>query len=232
MELNECLFSLQDPQYKAFHSRLIPTVDPDTIIGVRVPALRKLARSLNADDKEALLASLPHQYYEENCLHGFLIQQFKDYDHCVAELNRFLPYVDNWAVCDMSAPRALGKDLHQLTSTCQDWLASGHTYTIRFAVLALMRHLLPESLEVVASICSEEYYVNMAVAWFFAEGLVKCYDTALPYLLEHRLSPWIHNKAIQKARESNRITPEQKNYLQTLRVKRPQLGRYEQSKSE
>lgn len=216
--LEERLFSLRDEKYRAFHTRLIPTVDPETVLGIRVPALRKLAGSLQEEERESLLTSLPHRYYEENCLHGFLIQQIKDYDRCVAELNRFLPYVDNWAVCDMTAPRALGKELHRLATQCRLWLASGHTYTQRFAILTMMRYLLSESLEEVAGLRSQEYYVNMAIAWFFAEGLVKHYDQTLPYLLNHRLSPWIHNKAIQKARESNRISPEQKQYLQTLRA--------------
>lgn len=217
--LEQRLFSMRDEKYRAFHTRLIPTVNPETVIGIRVPELRRLARSLREEERESLLATLPHRYYEENCLHGFLIQQIGDYDRCVAELNRFLPYVDNWAICDMTAPRALGKDLPRLAAQCRVWLASGHTYTMRFAVLALMRHLLPESLEEVAAVRSEEYYVNMAIAWFFAEGLVKSYDQTLPYLLNHRLAPWVHNKAIQKARESNRISPEHKQNLQALRVK-------------
>lgn len=217
MTLTEQLFSLQDPKYRAFHSRLIHTVHPDTIIGVRVPALRKLARSLSSAEKEALLHTLPHTYYEENCLHGFLIQQMSDFDLCVAALNQFLPYVDNWATCDMTAPKILGKDPARLAAQCQIWLASGQTYTIRFAILSLMRHLLPESLETVSQIRSDEYYVNMAIAWFFAEGLVKYEAQTLPYLTSYCLSPWVHNKAIQKARESLRLTPQQKAYLQTLK---------------
>lgn len=215
--LTEQLFSLQDPQYRAFHSRLIPTVNPDTIIGVRVPALRKLARTLPPDEQKSFLHTLPHTYYEENCLHGFLIQQISDFDRCVAALNQFLPYVDNWATCDMTAPKVLGTAPARLAAQCQIWLSSGQTYTIRFAVLTLMRHLLPESLETVSQIRSDEYYVNMAIAWFFAEGLVQYEAQTLPYLTSHRLAPWVHNKAIQKARESLRLTPQQKAYLQTLK---------------
>lgn len=216
MELEKTLRSLQDPDYRAFHIRLIPTVDPQTVLGVRVPELRKLTRRLDEPDKEALLQDLPHRYYEENCLHGFLIEQIRDFDRCVQALNQFLPYVDNWAVCDMTSPKVLKTNLPKLKAQCQLWISSGHTYTIRFAILALMRYLLPESLAEVSQIRSEEYYVNMALAWFFAEGLVQHNKLTLPYLLEHRLDPWVHKKAIQKARESFRISPEQKKYLKSL----------------
>lgn len=216
MELEETLRSLQDPDYRAFHIRLIPTVDPQTVLGVRVPELRKLARRLDEPCKEALFQGLPHRYYEEYCLHGFLIEPIHDFDRCVQALDRFLPYVDNWAVCDMTSPKALKTNLPELKAQCRIWLSSGHTYTVRFAILALMRYLLPESLMEVSQIRSKEYYVNMALAWFFAEGLIRHYSMTLPYFLEHRLDPWVHKKAIQKARESFRISPEQKQYLKSL----------------
>ena len=222
MNLQEQLFSLQDLNYRDFHSRLVPTVDPERIIGVRVPALRKLTRSLDRESQQRILSSLPHFYYEENCLHGFLIEQIRDYDGCVAALNEFLPHVYNWATCDMTSPKALGTNLSRLWTQCQVWIASDHIYTIRFGILSLRRHCLDDSfreeaLELVADLRSEEYYVNMARAWYFAEALAKQYDAALPYLLNHRLDPWTHNKAIQKARESYRISPEQKAYLKTIK---------------
>ena len=223
MNLQEELFALQDPAYKAFHSRLIPTVDPDTIIGVRVPALRKLTKAFSKEPEAAeFLKNLPHAYYEENCLHGFLLEQIRDYDRCVAELNRFLPYVDNWATCDMMSPKALKQDLPALLDQASIWLGSAHTYSIRFGILCLMRHYLdqafrPEGLEMVSVIRSNEYYVNMSAAWFFAEALAKQYSSAVTYLEENKLSLWVHNKAIQKARESDRISPEQKACLKTLK---------------
>lgn len=225
MNLQERLFALQDPGYRTFHSRLIPTVDPGTVIGVRVPDLRKLAKELSkSSDREPFFRQLPHRYYEENCLHGFLIEMIRDFDSCIAELERFLPYVDNWATCDLMSPKILGSDPVRLLPVLQRWILSDHPYTIRFGLLCLMRHFLDQAfradyLDWVASLRSEEYYVNMMIAWFFAEALVKQYDAALPVLLEHRLSVWTHNKAIQKARESFRISPEQKAYLNTLKRK-------------
>ena len=229
MTLHDQLFALQDLEYRAFHSRLMPTVDPETIIGVRTPELRKLARGFAREpEAAAFLQTLPHRYYEENNLHGFLIETIKDFDQCIGALDAFLPYVDNWATCDLMSPKVLKQDLPRLLTHIRRWMASGHVYTIRFGMEMLMRYYLdeafrPEYLDWVAAVHSEEYYVNMMIAWFFAEALAKQYDAALPYLLKHRLDVWTHNKAIQKARESYRITPEQKAYLKTLK-RRPEDG--------
>lgn len=217
------LFALQDIEYKQFHSKLMPTINPDVIIGVRTPELRKLAKQLaKSTDVELFLRQLPHRYYEENNLHGFLIESIKEFDACIFALNQFLPYVDNWATCDMMAPKVLKKDLPKLYEWTKIWIASGKTYTIRFGVNMLMKYFLdeaflPEYPELVASVASEEYYVKMVVAWYFATALAKQYDVVLPYLTEHRLDVWTHNKTIQKAVESYRISPEQKVYLKTLK---------------
>ena len=219
------LFALQDLEYKQFHSKLMPTINPDVIIGVRTPKLRELAKQLaKSTDVELFLQQLPHRYYEENNLHGFLIESIQDFDACIFALNKFLPYVDNWATCDMMAPKVLKKDLPKLYEWTKIWIASGKTYTIRFGVNMLMKYFLdeaflPEYPELVASIASEEYYVKMVVAWYFATALAKQYDAVLPYLTEHRLDVWTHNKTIQKAVESYRISQEQKCYLKTLKRK-------------
>lgn len=200
------LFALQDIEYKQFHSKLMPTINPDVIIGVRTPELRKLAKQLaKSTDVELFLRQLPHRYYEENNLHGFLIESIKEFDACIFALNQFLPYVDNWATCDMMAPKVLKKDLPKLYEWTKIWIASGKTYTIRFGVNMLMKYFLdeaflPEYPELVASVASEEYYVKMVVAWYFATALAKQYDVVLPYLTEHRLDVWTHNKTIQKSR--------------------------------
>lgn len=221
----EKLKELQDLEYKAFHSKLMPTIHPDTIIGVRTPELRKLAKGIK-DEKEIadFFGELPHQYYEENNLHGFLIEGIKDYEKCIGELNRFLPYVDNWATCDMMTPKVFKKHLPELLDEIKVWIATKDTYTVRFAVKLLMTFYLEENYSVeysdmVAEIRSEEYYINMVVAWYFATALAKQYDSILPYFLDNRLDDWTHNKAIQKAVESYRITPEQKKYLKTLKRK-------------
>lgn len=223
--IREQLFALQDTEYKAFHSRLMPTVNPDLIIGVRTPDLRKLAKKLwKTGDTGEFMAQLPHRYYEENNLHGFFIEQIKDYDACIEALNAFLPHVDNWATCDMMSPGVLGKEKDRLTAQIRIWLASEHTYMIRFAIGMLMRHFLDEDfeetdLDTVADIKSEEYYINMMRAWYFATALAKQYDAAITFIENGRLDVWTHNKAIQKAVESYRITPEQKNYLRSLKNK-------------
>lgn len=218
------LFALQDLSYRDFQAKLIPTVDPETVIGIRTPALRKLARELaKGEDVQSFLDGLPHQYYDENNLHAFLIEQCKDFDRTVALLDAFLPYVDNWATCDLCSPKVFAKHLPELLPHIMRWTASNQTYTIRFGLEMLMRYYLdgafqPAYLELAASLRSEEYYVNMMIAWFFATALAKQYDAALPYLAERRLEAWTHNKTIQKAVESNRILPEQKGYLKTLRL--------------
>ena len=223
--ITEQLFALQDIDYKQFHSKLMPTINPDVIIGVRTPELRKLAKQLNkSTDVELFMQELPHRYYEENNLHGFLIESIKEFDACIAALNQFLPYVDNWATCDMMAPKVLKKDLPRLYEWVKVWIASAETYAVRFGVNMLMKYFLdeaflPEYPALVASIQSEEYYVKMVVAWYFATALAKQYDAVLPYIEEHRLDAWTHNKTIQKAVESYRISPEQKLYLKTLKCK-------------
>ncbi|MBO5353393.1 MAG: DNA alkylation repair protein [Lachnospiraceae bacterium] len=221
----ERLFELQDLSYKQFHSKLMPTIAPEVIIGVRTPVLRKFAKELaGTPEAQAFLQELPHQYYEENNLHGFLLEAVREFDTCIAAVNEFLPYVDNWATCDMMSPKVLKKDLPRLYEWVQRWIASGETYTIRFGVNMLMKYYLDEAFsleypELVASISSEEYYVKMVVAWYFATALAKQYEGILPYLTEHRLDVWTHNKTIQKAVESYRITAEQKRYLKTLKRK-------------
>lgn len=223
--ITEQLLSMQDLKYKQFHSKLMPTIAPDVIIGVRTPELRKLTKQLKGTpEAEAFLKELPHHYYEENNLHGFLIETIKDFDSCIAALNEFLTYVDNWATCDMMAPKVLKKDLSRLYDWVKVWIGSRDTYTVRFGVNMLMKYYLdeafsPEYPELVASIRSEEYYIKMVVAWYFATALAKQYDAVLPYLTEKRLDVWTHNKTIQKAVESYRITPEQKAYLKQLKMK-------------
>lgn len=231
--IEEKLWELQDIGYQEFHSRLIPNVDPQTIIGVRTPALRSYAKELLREAKkdaqiqagiDRFLERLPHGYYDENNLHACLIEGIRDYDACVRQLDRFLPCVDNWATCDLMSPKVLGKDTKRLLSDVERWLSSPHVYTVRFGIGMLMRWYLDDAfetryLDMAAAKCCEEYYVNMMVAWYFATALAKQYETALPYIEEQRLPLWTHNKTIQKAVESYRITPKQKEYLRTLRRK-------------
>lgn len=225
MNIKEELFALQDLKYKAFQSKLIPAIGADTIIGVRTPALRTLAREFSkTEEAEQFLKVLPHQYYEENNLHAFLIEKIKDYDTCIQELDRFLPYVNNWATCDCMAPKVLKKHLPELLDKIREWMASEETYTVRYGIGLLMRLYLDEAfdetyLQMVASVQTEEYYVDMMIAWYFATALAKQYEATLPYLEEQKLDVWVHNKTIQKAVESYRITPEQKVYLKTLKRK-------------
>ena len=218
------LFELQDLKYRNFNSSLIPTVDKETVIGVRTPQLRKLAKELSKDpDIGVFLRTLPHKYYEENNLHGLIIEM-KDYDKCIAEMELFLPYIDNWATCDIISPKVFKKHLPELLDEIKVWIGSDHTYTIRFGIKMLMSFYLddrfkPECPEMVAGVKSEEYYVNMMIAWYFATALAKQYDAVIPFIEGKRLDKWTHNKAIQKSVESYRITPEQKAYLKTLKVK-------------
>lgn len=219
------LFTLQDTTYKDFHTKLIPTVDPDTIIGVRTPALRKLAKELfDTPEADAFLQTLPHRYYDENNLHGFLVGWIGDYDAAVEAIDMFLPYVDNWATCDLMSPKVFKKHRSELILDIQRWMASTQTYTVRFGIEMLMAHFLEEDFlseypAWVAELRSGEYYVNMMIAWYFATALCKQWDAVIPFLRENRLDKWTHNKAIQKAVESYRITDEQKQVLRTLRVK-------------
>lgn len=218
------LFEMQDLSYREFHIKLIPTVDPDTVIGVRTPELRKFAKEFAKTPHAAeFLQILPHKYYEENNLHGFLIETMQDYDRAIAALDAFLPYVDNWATCDMIRPKVFRHHLNRLREQIKIWMASDHMYTVRFAMEMLLtfyldEHFEPEYLTWVAAVRSDEYYVNMMIAWFFATALSKQYDAALPYIEQKGLAPWTHNKAIQKALESYRISDGQKSYLRKLKV--------------
>ena len=220
------LFEMQDLTYRDFHAKLMPTIDKETVIGVRTPMLRAYAKKFGKTaDAVTFLEVLPHKYYEENNLHGLLIEQIKDYPACIAAIERFLPYVDNWATCDMIALHTMKKHLDVFIQEVYSWMASDHPYIVRFGIGMLMRYYLdeqfkPEYPEKVAEIKSDEYYVNMMRAWYFATALAKQYDQILPYLEEKKLDTWTHNKTIQKAVESYRIAAEQKCYLRTLRIKK------------
>lgn len=224
-EIQEKLFALQDKSYRSGSVKLNPSVDPDTIIGIRIPALRALAKELRGTSKAAdFMAVLPHEYFEEYSLHGFLISYIKDFDEAVKETERLLPHLNSWALTDSMRIKAFDKKPEQLLPEIDKWLHSGHTYTVRYGILCLMNYFLddrfdPKHLDDVAAVQSEEYYVNMMTAWYFATALAKQYEAALPYIEEKRLSKWVHNKTIQKAAESYRITGEQKAYLKTLRLK-------------
>ena len=224
-EIRDELFRLRDPGYREFHRKLIPTVDPQRIIGVRTPELRALAKTLlRRGDARAFLEELPHEYFDENQLHAFLLSEEKDFPACLAGVERFLPWVDNWATCDQLSPKVFKKHRAELLEPIRRWIAGGETFTVRFGLGMLMEHFLdgdfdPAYPELAASVRSEEYYVRMMVAWYFATALAKQWDAALPWLEARRLDEWTHNKTIQKAAESYRISPEQKAYLRTLRVK-------------
>ena len=219
------LFENSDAEYRLFQAKLMPNVDPDRIIGVRTPILRKLAKELAKDSEIGeFLADLPHRYYDENNLHGFIISECKDYDKSVAYVDAILPFVDNWATCDLLSPKAFAKNKDRLKNDIDRWIASSETYTIRFGIEMIMSHFLDEAfdarlLEKVAVIRSEEYYVNMMIAWFFATALAKQWESTIGYIEENRLNKWVHNKTIQKAIESYRITEEQKQYLREKKIK-------------
>ena len=217
------LFALRDEWYRGFQCKLMPTVDESRVIGIRTPQLRNYARQIRdtAEAKE-FLTLLPHKYYEENNLHGFLIEFFRDYDECVTALDRFLPFVDNWATCDSINPKVLGKNPERLITDIRRWLKSEDIYTVRFGLKMLMTHFLEENfkadyLDLAAATDCTEYYLSMMTAWFFATALAKQYDSALPYLKDRKLDRTTHNRAIQKAAESYRITDEQKTTLRALK---------------
>lgn len=222
-EIREMLCAEKDIAYRDFQAKLIPTIDKETVIGVRTPVLRKMAKQLaKRKDIGAFLEALPHTYFEENQLHAFIIAERKDFVQCMEELCAFLPYVDNWATCDQMSPKVFKKYRRELLPHIREWIASDETYSVRFGVGMLMAHFLDEDFdmaypEMVSKIRSEEYYVNMMIAWYFATALAKQYEAVLPYIEEKRLETWTHNKAIQKAVESYRITPEQKGYLRGLK---------------
>ena len=222
-ELQKQLFELQDIKYRDFHSKLMPETAKEKIIGIRTPVLRNFAKVFaGTPELEDFLQQLPHQFYEENNLHMLLISDIKDYERYLAEVKRFLPYINNWATCDMLAVKVVKKHLDTFIDEVYRWMESDHAYTIRFGISMLMRYYLddafrPEYLEWVADVHSTEYYINMMRAWYFATALAKQPDAALPWLTEKRLDLWTHNKAIQKAVESRRIPPGMKQLLRGLR---------------
>ena len=223
-EIGLQLLKMQDKEYSAFQSRIIPSVKKEKIIGVRTPQLRTLAKTLaKEEDTESFLQNLPHKYFEENQLHAFVISLEKDFDKCVSHVEKFLPYIDNWATCDQLSPKSFKKEKEKLLPYIKKWIKSEKTYTVRFAIGMLMQHFLDENFcdqyaSMVAKVKSDEYYVNMMRAWYFATALAKQYNLILPYIQQKKLDAWTHNKTIQKSIESYRITAEQKSYLRTLKV--------------
>lgn len=224
-DIRQRLFEFQDFKYKEFSVKLIPSVRPETVIGVRTPNLRKLAKEYSGrPEAEEFLKNLPHAYLEENSLHGYLIETIRDFKSAITAVEEFLPYIDNWSTCDTMSPKVFKKHLPELYERIKVWLESDRTYTVRFGIGMLLGLYLdgdfcPEMLELVSGIRSDEYYVNMMIAWYFATALAKQYDAALPYILKGRLDRWTHNKAIQKALESHRIGDETKANLRTLKMK-------------
>ncbi|MBD5081500.1 MAG: DNA alkylation repair protein [Ruminococcaceae bacterium] len=218
------LYRLQDKKYAAFQAKLIPTVETDRIIGVRTPELRTFARKLVKDkDTTSFLTSLPHQYFDEDQLHAFVVSLEKDFDKCISETEAFLPFIDNWATCDQFSPKAFKKEPEKLIPYICTWIRSDKVYTVRFAIGMLMQHFLDKRFDskyadMVAAVRTEEYYINMMIAWYFATALAKQYVFILPYLEGKKLNDWTHNKAIQKSMESNRISAVQKAYLKTLKI--------------
>ena len=225
-EIRDELFKMQDIGYRDFNSKLIPTVKKEDMIGVRTPELRKYAKKLLKEEGvEDFLHSLPHKYFDENQLHAFIISEIKDFKLCIDELINFLPYLDNWATCDQLSPKIFKKYRNDLLPHIYEWLKSDKTYTVRFGIGMLMEHFLDEDFkseypEMVAAVRSEEYYINMMTAWYFATALAKQYESILPFIEGNKLDTWTHNKTIQKAIESNRINAEQKNYLKGLKIKK------------
>ena len=223
------LFLLQDMEYRDFQAKLLPTIKKESIIGVRTPALRKLAKQYAGKDGiDEFMTALPHLYFDEDQLHAFLISEEKNMEECIKKLEVFLPYINNWATCDQLSPKVFKKNKAQLLQCIKKWMASDRTFTVRFAIGMLMQYFLDgefkeEYPQMVAAVRSEEYYVNMMVAWYFATALAKQYEAVLPYFEEKRLQPWTHNKTIQKAVESYRFTEVQKAYLRTLRIKNKRL---------
>lgn len=223
MEIREALFELQDEKYREFQYKLTPNIPIEKIIGVRVPNVRILAKKyIGTSEGDKFIKNLPHLYYDENMLHGLLISEIKDYDICVKEVNKFLPYVDNWAVCDITSPKIFKKHKKELINEIKKWVKSDKVYVCRFGIEMLMSHYLdedynPEYLKIPAQVKTDEYYVRMMIAWFFATALAKQWDTTISYIKENKLDKWVHNKIIQKARESYRITQEQKEYLKSLK---------------
>ena len=225
-EIRNELFKMQDTAYRDFNSKLIPTVDKSLFIGVRTPELRKYAKQLaKREDIEEFLHSLPHKYFDENQLHAFIVSEIKDFKSCVDKVNEFLPYIDNWATCDQLSPKVFKKHHKELIAYIKEWLESDKVYTLRFGIGMLMEHFLDEDFDIiypetVSNIRSDEYYVNMMIAWYFATALAKRYESVLTFIENRSLEIWTHNKAIQKAVESYRISTDRKTYLKELRVKK------------
>ena len=225
-DLHRKLYDLQDLKYRDMQIKIIPTVEPESVIGVRTPELKSIAKDILKDGNyKGFLEELPHRYFEENQLHAFIISGIKDLNECMEDLETFLPYVDNWATCDQMSPKIFRKHKDVLFSHIKEWVNSEKTYAVRFGVGMLMEHFLDDDFdllypELVAKLRSEEYYVNMMIAWYFATALAKQYESILPFIEEKKLDNWTHNKAIQKSLESRRITEEQKLYLKSLKVVR------------
>ena len=222
-DIQKTLFSMQDKKYAAFQAKLTPNLTLEDFIGVRTPDLKKFAKQLYKEgDYQEFLSDLPHKYFDENQLHTFIIAEIKDYDTCIKEVNNFLPYVNNWATCDQLSPKSFKKNKDKLLKEIKVWIKSKETYTVRFAIGNLMRHYLEEDFdkkypEMVSKVRSDEYYINMMIAWYFATALAKQYDSVLPYVTDNKLDVWTHNKTIQKAVESDRITSQQKDYLKSFK---------------
>ena len=225
-DIREDLFANQDVKYRDFQSKLTPTIEANTAIGVRTPVLRKLAKDYSKrQDVDEFLADLPHKYFDENQLHAFILSEIKDFDECIGKLERFLPFVDNWATCDQMSPKCFKKNHEKLLPYLNKWIKSDDTYTVRFAIVTFMAHFLDDDfdegyLKLVSDIKSDEYYINMAIAWYFATALAKQYDKTIPYIENKTLDVWTHNKAIQKSIESYRVTAEHKEYLKSLKIKK------------
>lgn len=226
MNINDRLHELSDADYREFHAKLVPNISPDSIIGVRIPILKKLAKDFCSDPaKEDFMKALPHKYYEENQLHIMMICMERDFDTCISKLRDFLPYADNWAVTDQSSPKCFKKKHNELLPIITEWLASEHVYTARYAINIFMREFLDEDFdinypEIISKKRGDDYYLKMMIAWYFATALAKRYDETVTFLEERKLDVWTHNKTIQKAVESYRITDEQKAYLRTLKIKK------------
>lgn len=224
-KLQQQLFAMQDKEYKEFHQKLMPTVSTDAVIGIRIPQLRKFAKEFaRTEEAKDFLKELPHQYYEENNLHAFVIEQLRDYETTMRETEIFLPYIDNWATCDCFSPKVFKKHPKEVLEKIKVWIKSEKVYTVRYGIGLLMANYLeeyfqPEMLSMVAEIRTEEYYINMMCAWYMATALAKQYDAAIPYITEYRLTPWVQNKSIQKAVESRRIDEETKEFLKKWKRK-------------
>lgn len=223
MTVYERLVACSNEEYRDFQSRLVPNVPKETILGVRTPDMRKIAKEIKGTaEAESFLIQLPHRYYEENLVHFFLIALIRDFDECAKAVESFLPYVDCWPVCDQSSPKVFAKNHQKLLPLIRKWIGSEHVYTARFGIRMLMNEFLGEDfkseyLEWVATVNGEDYYIKMMVAWYFATALAKKYDESIVYIEEHRLEPWTHKKAIQKAIESFRVSDAHKEYLKSLR---------------